>query len=75
MDTGAYYNYRLNDSQTISFTINVNNVFDAEYLAESGSNYFPGDRGNSTTYKGINTSNKAFFGFGRTWNASMRYRF
>jgi outer membrane cobalamin receptor len=75
MDTGVYYNYRMNDSQTISFAINVNNVFDAEYLAESLSNYFPGDRGNSSTYKGINTSNKAFFGFGRTWNASMRYRF
>ena len=74
-DAGAYYKFTLGGTNHFSVAVNVNNVFDTEYLAESLTNYFPGDRGNSTTYDGINTSNKAFFGFGRTWNASLRYRF
>jgi predicted metalloendopeptidase len=31
--------------------------------------------GSNSTYDGIDTSNKVFFGFGRTWNASIRYNF
>jgi len=26
-------------------------------------------------YEGISVANKIFFGFGRTWNASLRYKF
>ncbi|EAR03049.1 TonB-dependent receptor [Maribacter sp. HTCC2170] len=74
-DAGAYYRFNLGGTNTVSLAVNVNNIFDSEYLAESLTNYFPGDRGNASTYQGINTSNKAFFGFGRTWNASLRYNF
>ncbi|QHI37763.1 TonB-dependent receptor SusC [Kordia antarctica] len=57
----------------IFFRINVNNLFNTTYLAESQTNIFanPGDN----TYDGIDTANKAFFGFGRTWNFSLRYTF
>ncbi len=60
-------------SQKINFRLNINNLFNTTYLAESQTNIFadPGD----DTYDGINTANKAFFGFGRTWNFSVRYSF
>lgn len=59
--------------QKINFRLNINNLFNTTYLAESQTNIFadPGD----DTYDGINTANKAFFGFGRTWNFSVRYSF
>lgn len=59
--------------KTINFRLNINNLFNTTYLAESQTNIFaePGD----DTYDGINTRNKAFFGFGRTWNFSVRYNF
>ena len=74
-DLGAYYTFKLGSSDKISIAANVNNVFDTEYIAESLTNYFPGQQGSATTYNGINTANKVFFGFGRTWNISMRYAF
>ncbi|PTX60192.1 TonB-dependent receptor-like protein [Kordia periserrulae] len=59
--------------KTINFRLNINNLFNTTYIAESQTNIFanPGD----DTYDGINTANKAFFGFGRTWNFSIRYDF
>ncbi|PTX60189.1 TonB-dependent receptor-like protein [Kordia periserrulae] len=57
----------------VNFRLNVNNLFNTTYIVESQTNIFadPGD----DTYDGINTANKAFFGFGRTWNFSVRYTF
>jgi len=67
---------RLPSYTTIDFVAiaaNLNNAFDTEYIAESLTNNFVGD--GDTTYLGINTSNKVFFGFGRTFNVSARYSF
>jgi outer membrane receptor protein involved in Fe transport len=74
-DFGAYYSFGIGGEDTISIAANMNNVFDKEYIAESLTNYFPGDQGSTDTYNGINTANKVFFGFGRTWNVSLRYTF
>ena len=73
IDAGAYYKFKFGSENVLSIAVNVNNVFDTEYIAESLTNTFakPGDK----IYKGINVRNKAFFGFGRTWNLSMRYQF
>ncbi len=60
-------------SNSINFRLNINNLFNTTYLAESQTNIFA-DAGDDT-YDGINTRNKAFFGFGRTWNFSVRYNF
>lgn len=59
--------------KTIFFRVNVNNLFNNAYIAESQTNIFaePGDG----TYDGVSIENKAFFGFGRTWNFSVRYTF
>ncbi|MFI0429885.1 TonB-dependent receptor [Mariniflexile sp. HMF6888] len=75
VDAGISYKMMVgaDKSNSINLRFNMNNVFDEEYIAESATNTFanPGD----DTYKGINTSNKVFFGFGRTWNFGIRYNF
>ncbi|MFY7670485.1 TonB-dependent receptor [Tenacibaculum sp. MEBiC06402] len=74
-DLGVSYKWDFNEEskESLSFRLNINNLFDEEYIAESATNTFaqPGD----DTYRGIDTSNKVFFGFGTTWNFSVRYSF
>jgi len=72
VDAGVTTRFRLfgNDA---SFRVNVNNVFDAVYIAESETNIHA-DAG-SQTWNGIDTRNSVWFGFGRTWNASLKYSF
>jgi len=72
-DAGAYYKFNLGNDNALSLAVNVNNVFDTEYIAESLTNTFA--EAGDVTYNGINVRNKAFFGFGRTWNVSLRYAF
>ncbi|WP_419212941.1 TonB-dependent receptor [Maribacter sp. X9] len=71
-DAGATFRVPFDDKM-LSFRLNVNNVFDTTYIAESDTNIFaqPGD----DTYDGISTSNRVFFGFGTTWNFSARLNF
>ncbi len=73
-DAGAYYRFSLANENAISLAVNVNNLFDTEYIAESLTNTH-GSTSGPNAYNGIDTSNKAFFGFGRTWNVSLRYNF
>ncbi|MDR6844894.1 TonB-dependent receptor domain-containing protein [Flavobacterium granuli] len=75
--------------KSVNFRLNVNNVFDEIYIAESRSNFFADDiktKATATTpavtyaqagdiYNGIATVNQVFFGFGRTYNFSLRYDF
>ncbi|WP_190810129.1 TonB-dependent receptor [Flagellimonas sp. S3867] len=74
VDFGAYYKFNIGGgNDAISIAANVYNLFDTEYIAESLTNTFAS--GNDATFRGLNTRNKVFFGFGRTWNISMRYNF
>ncbi len=76
VDMGVSLKFPINeDKQSINFRLNVNNVFDEVYIAEADTNYFPGDRGENNTYKGLNTANRIYWGFGRTWNFTMRFNF
>lgn len=72
-DLGMSYNFNFKNNTDLRFRLNINNLGDTEYISESLTNRFagPGD----DVYNGISTSNKAFFGFGRTWNFSVRYNF
>ena len=54
--------------------VNINNLLDATYIAESNTSIHAVD-GDPNNWKGINTDNSVWFGFGRTWNASVRYNF
>ena len=54
-----------------SFRININNLFDTLYIAESNSNIHAPE-GVPNTWNGVDRRNFVWFGFGRTWNASLR---
>ena len=56
-----------------SARVNINNVFDTVYIAESETNIHA--TAGSETWNGIDVANSVWFGFGRTWNASLKYRF
>nr|WP_315197954.1 TonB-dependent receptor [uncultured Flavobacterium sp.] len=96
VDAGFSYKMLVGErkDKSVNFRLNVNNVFDTTYIAESKKNIFADDLvspGNGTTippdpskgtyasngllYKGVATANQVWFGFGRTWNFTLRYDF
>jgi iron complex outermembrane recepter protein len=90
VDAGISYKMLVgNDKKdSVVFRVNVNNVFDEIYLSELSSNVKATDRISPTSttdfstyeskgrlYKGIADGNQGYFGFGRTWNVSLRYNF
>lgn len=89
VDAGVSYRFILGQAKTNSITVrvNVNNVFDEVYLSELSSNIKVNDnivkadptmgtyQSNGRVYKGIADGNQGYFGFGRTWNFSLRYNF
>lgn len=56
-----------------SFRINVNNLLNTTYIAESNTNIHA--ESGSETWNGIDVRNSVWFGFGRTWNASLNFNF
>jgi hypothetical protein len=89
MDAGISYKLLLGTSQksALSFRFNMNNVLDETYISDSATNTFITDNidsrnpskgtyeSNSMVYDGVATGNRVYFGFGRTWNFSIRYNF
>ena len=91
MDAGFSYKMLVgkNKDNSVNFRLNVNNVLNEIYIAESKSNIFADDiktaavgttpavtyRQAGALYNGVATANNVYFGFGRTWNFSMRYNF
>lgn len=72
VDAGVTYTMKFVKS-SLTFRLNVNNVFDEVYITELTS-AIPVEEG-AETYKGINVNNFGFFGNGRTWNFGMRFNF
>lgn len=56
-----------------SFRVNVNNLLNTVYIAESNTNIHA--EATSTTWEGIDVRNSVWFGFGTTWNATLRWNF
>jgi hypothetical protein len=87
VDAGISYSLLLgaDKSKSLNFRLNINNVLDEVYIAESKTNIFSSDYITGTsgptydmmrrTYKGVADANQVFFGFGRTWNLTLRYNF
>ncbi len=87
MDAGFSYKMLVgkNKENSVNFRLNVNNVLDEVYISESRTNVFADDFLSGTsgptyassgqTYNGVATKNQVYFGFGRTWNFSLRYNF
>jgi len=93
MDAGFSYKMLTgkNKDKSVNFRLNVNNVLDKIYIAESRTNTFADDNlpvatgqpvgskgtyaSNGMLYNGVANVNQVFFGFGRTWNFTLRYDF
>ena len=75
VDLGVSYKMYVgkNDGKSLQFRLNINNAFDEIYLESVSGNDVAAI--NTSNWKGINTSNRGRFGYGRTWNFSMRYNF
>lgn len=74
LDLGISYKLRLRErSQYFTFGANVYNVIDTYYISDASTSIHA--TAGSTTYKGIDTNNKVFFGAGRTWAASVAFNF
>jgi outer membrane cobalamin receptor len=74
IDLGLSYKWLLKNDDSVNFRLNVNNLADELYISESQTNIHitkPTDK----TYMDINTNNRVYWGFGRTWNFSLRYNF
>ena len=52
---------------------NINNLLDTEYLSTLTTANFA--EAGDELYKGIAVSNQGYFGWGRTWNVTLRYEF
>ncbi|MBR9997770.1 MAG: TonB-dependent receptor [Cyclobacteriaceae bacterium] len=68
IDLGAFYNFKLG-SLDMTARVNVNNVSNTKYIAESESNNHPES---GETLKEVNFG---YYGFGTTWNAGLGIRF
>ncbi|CEN53921.1 TonB-dependent receptor [Capnocytophaga canis] len=77
-DAGISYRLPLVKDQSIAFRFNVNNLFDTTYIAEVSSDrgkIYRVDGKTKETYQGLDVRNLVRFGFGRTWNFGITYRF
>ena len=86
-DARLSYNWRFGDGMGLEFSTHMNNIFNTIYMSESATNVKKTDKTNprdpdSPTYEeagrlynGIANGNRVYFGWGRTWNASVRFRF
>ena len=73
VDARLSYNWKMSGGNSLEFSVNVNNLFDEFYISESETNRHAGP--DDDTWNGINTRNRVYFGFGTTWNTSIRFRF
>lgn len=75
LDAGASYKFFFGkeENQSLNIRLNVNNLLDALYISESATNRHA--NAGDETWNGLNTRNRVYFGFGRTWNLSLRYNF
>jgi hypothetical protein len=83
----AGFSYKLmvgkNKMDSVNFRANINNVLDTFYISEASTNIFATDiKSSGTTYEqqgalynGIANANAVNFGFGRTWNFGITYKF
>ena len=78
VDLGANYNFKVGNTDW-SFRLNVNNLFDKEYISESDTNrlYNPESGSDRLIPDSVDgsVSNRVFYGFGRTWNLGLKVRF
>lgn len=74
-DTGLSYKMLVgkDKDKSVNIRANVNNVFYEIYLSDLRTNIQA--TGGEANFKGISNRNQGYFGLGRTWNVSLRYKF
>ena len=65
VDAGLYYDFKIGKLD-VTWRLNVNNVFDEEYISELDTNLTGEDK-----FK----QNRGFYGFGTTWNSGIKVSF
>jgi len=68
------FNFESSKFSQLKLSLNIDNLFDTIYIAESSTNYEASIIA-SENWQGINRDNKVFFGFGRTWSFSVQMKF
>ncbi|MGK7397877.1 MAG: TonB-dependent receptor [Candidatus Cyclobacteriaceae bacterium M3_2C_046] len=76
LDAGISYNFEISGI-AMTWNLNVNNLLDEEYMAESESNilFDPAREGDVEFGENGSIRNRVYFGFGRTWNTGLKVRF
>ncbi len=72
VDLGATARFKLLSMNGV-FRVNINNLLDTVYIAESNTNIHKDNE--SITWNNIDVMNSVWFGFGRTWNTSLSFSF
>ena len=65
VDAGLYYDFKIGKLD-FTWRLNVNNVFDEEYISELDTNFTGEDK-----FK----QNRGYYGFGTTWNSGIKVSF
>jgi outer membrane receptor for ferrienterochelin and colicin len=75
MDLGLSYRFKLGDVG-ITWRLNVNNLLDEEYMSESETNIlYNSDTDSREVGTNGSPSNRTYYGFGRTWNTTLKISF
>ena len=69
LDAGLTYVIKLKKT-TLKLRFNMNNVLDTKYIAEANDYYNP-----TEDYDTMLRNARGFYGFGRTWNVSLKFSF
>jgi iron complex outermembrane receptor protein len=76
LDAGLSYKLYFQNSRSLMFRFNVNNVLNKQYISQSDTNYhYDETDGDQREWNGINMDNRVFFGNGITWNFGVTFAF
>ncbi len=76
VDAGVTYKFPVKNVGKFTTRLTVNNVFDKHYISDSYTNRFAGDDGaTGILWNGVDTGNQVYFGWGRSWNFSVKLKF
>jgi hypothetical protein len=73
IDFGIAYKFMINKSESFLVRLNVDNVTN-RFFIESASTSIAATNATSN-WNGVNMNNNVRFGYGRTWNLTLRYNF
>ncbi len=72
VNAGINYRFKIRKLAKVDLAFNVENLFDKTYISESASNIFP--QAGSRLWHGVDTANRVFFGWGRTYSFAVQIK-